>query len=216
MAYTSRKRFVCGLFLTFILLLSGTVFSALGDGGQQKGEGLFFVQITDTHLGERDHLERTRKLVDRIHHRPAVDEYYEYAGAQAWGPHGRAAFEELMRAHKVTASSPATSTAMSCTGAAASLYSPPRRLRASGAGKRASGCTNTGRGGFHIARRGRGLQSPGIGAMRSRGLMVLYGDMGDPEIHEQLPLARDPLGGQQRTQQGAEPGPARPIRFQQP
>ena len=34
------------------------------------GDGFFFVQITDTHLGDRNHLARTRKLVDEINALP--------------------------------------------------------------------------------------------------------------------------------------------------
>jgi 3',5'-cyclic AMP phosphodiesterase CpdA len=221
MAYPSQKRLICGLLLTFILLLSGPVCCALADDGLQKEQGFFFVQITDTHIGERNHLERTRKLVDRInrlpfpiacvvhtgdifadnithaavveaglaelrrlkaplhllpgnhdilagaieetaaayirrvgplvhaalhhdvvfvfayteplalgfsvkgydpiaeiqgelqrfpgkpvflfHHRPAIEDHYEYAGSQAWSAQGRSAFEELLRAHTIKA-----------------------------------------------------------------------------------------------------------------
>ncbi|MCU0560433.1 MAG: metallophosphoesterase [Desulfobacterales bacterium] len=220
MADCSPKRFMRGWLLTFILLVSGSLFPAPADGGRQEA-GFFFVQITDTHIGERDHLERTRKLVDRInrlpfpiacvvhtgdifadnitdadlvaaglgelrrlkaplhllpgnhdilagtreetaaayaqrvgplihaalyhdvafifayteplalgfavkgydpveeiraalksfpgkpilffHHRPAVEDYYEYAGAQAWSPAGRTALAELLRARNVAA-----------------------------------------------------------------------------------------------------------------
>lgn len=38
--------------------------------GAESGVPLYFVQITDTHLGERDHLERTRQLVERINRPP--------------------------------------------------------------------------------------------------------------------------------------------------
>ena len=34
------------------------------------GDGFFFVQVTDTHLGDRDHLARTRRLVDQINALP--------------------------------------------------------------------------------------------------------------------------------------------------
>lgn len=34
------------------------------------GARFHFVQITDTHLGKRDHLERTRRLVERINQLP--------------------------------------------------------------------------------------------------------------------------------------------------
>jgi 3',5'-cyclic AMP phosphodiesterase CpdA len=38
--------------------------------GGESGTRFFFVQITDTHFGERDHLERTRKLVEQINRLP--------------------------------------------------------------------------------------------------------------------------------------------------
>jgi len=38
--------------------------------GAESGNRFYFVQITDTHLGERDHLERTRRLVERINQVP--------------------------------------------------------------------------------------------------------------------------------------------------
>jgi 3',5'-cyclic AMP phosphodiesterase CpdA len=38
--------------------------------GAESGTRFFFVQITDTHFGERDHLERTRQLVDLINRLP--------------------------------------------------------------------------------------------------------------------------------------------------
>ncbi len=36
----------------------------------ESGTRFYFVQITDTHFGERDHLERTRKLVEQINRLP--------------------------------------------------------------------------------------------------------------------------------------------------
>jgi len=56
------------------LLLWLAVFLPLGvrayPAGDEAGTRFFFVQITDTHFGERDHLERTRKLVEQINRLP--------------------------------------------------------------------------------------------------------------------------------------------------
>ena len=68
----------CFLNATWIgaLLLWLAVFPSLGVGADppapsaESGTRFYFVQITDTHFGERDHLERTRKLVDLINRLP--------------------------------------------------------------------------------------------------------------------------------------------------
>jgi 3',5'-cyclic AMP phosphodiesterase CpdA len=39
-------------------------------GAAGPGTRFYFVQITDTHFGERDHLDRTRRLVERINQLP--------------------------------------------------------------------------------------------------------------------------------------------------
>lgn len=58
------------------LLLWLAVFPPPGVGADppalsaESGTRFYFVQITDTHFGERDHLERTRKLVDLINRLP--------------------------------------------------------------------------------------------------------------------------------------------------
>ncbi|MCU0590380.1 MAG: metallophosphoesterase [Desulfobacterales bacterium] len=56
------------------LLLGLAVFPPLGVRASPPGAEaqirFYFVQITDTHFGERDHLERTRKLVEQINRLP--------------------------------------------------------------------------------------------------------------------------------------------------
>jgi len=52
-----------------IMLLAALVAAAL-PGAAAADEVLRFVQITDTHLGDRDHLERTRRLVAEINRLP--------------------------------------------------------------------------------------------------------------------------------------------------
>lgn len=58
------------------LLLWVAVFPSPGAGADppapsaEPGTRFYFVQITDTHFGERDHLERTRKLVEQINRLP--------------------------------------------------------------------------------------------------------------------------------------------------
>jgi 3',5'-cyclic AMP phosphodiesterase CpdA len=56
------------------LLLVGSALSGwaaqVPAAGQSPGEALYFVQITDTHLGSRDHLAVTRRVVDRINDLP--------------------------------------------------------------------------------------------------------------------------------------------------
>jgi 3',5'-cyclic AMP phosphodiesterase CpdA len=41
-----------------------------GSANTESGVRFYFVQITDTHFGERDQLERTRRLVDQINRLP--------------------------------------------------------------------------------------------------------------------------------------------------
>lgn len=53
-----------------IVLLCLSCFSAVQGGRLAKDIRLRFVQISDTHLGERDHLQRTRALVDQINRLP--------------------------------------------------------------------------------------------------------------------------------------------------
>jgi len=58
------------------LLLWLAVLAPLAVGGEwpapggESGTRFYFVQITDTHFGERDHLERTRQLVEQINRLP--------------------------------------------------------------------------------------------------------------------------------------------------
>ncbi|MCK5160005.1 MAG: hypothetical protein KAQ99_00375, partial [Candidatus Aureabacteria bacterium] len=54
-----------------ILLISLLFIAEHGTYAQEPAETHFyFVQITDTHFGEGDHLERTRKAVERINNLP--------------------------------------------------------------------------------------------------------------------------------------------------
>jgi 3',5'-cyclic AMP phosphodiesterase CpdA len=53
--------------LAFLLPAAGC---AAPSGSSSVAVRFYFVQITDTHFGDRDHLERTRQLVDQINRLP--------------------------------------------------------------------------------------------------------------------------------------------------
>lgn len=66
-------------FVKPVLIVASLMMLACGQHGagapslgvdRAAGDGFFFVQITDTHFGDRDHLARTRKLVDQINGLP--------------------------------------------------------------------------------------------------------------------------------------------------
>lgn len=60
------KRILAGLAALMLIGLS-----AAACAGPSPSEARFhFVQITDTHFGDRDHLDRTRRLVEQINHLP--------------------------------------------------------------------------------------------------------------------------------------------------
>lgn len=58
--------------LLLLLLACGQhgVWTQGGIAGRSAVDGFFFVQISDTHFGDRDHLIRTRQLVDQINALP--------------------------------------------------------------------------------------------------------------------------------------------------
>ncbi len=60
------KRIIAGL---ASLMLIGLAVAACA-GPPQNGARFHFVQITDTHFGDRDHLDRTRRLVEQINRLP--------------------------------------------------------------------------------------------------------------------------------------------------
>jgi predicted phosphodiesterase len=56
--------------LVLLTLLSPQTVCAASNGSSSGAVHFYFVQLTDTHFGDRDHLERTRKLVDQINRLP--------------------------------------------------------------------------------------------------------------------------------------------------
>jgi 3',5'-cyclic AMP phosphodiesterase CpdA len=61
------------------LLLAAWLAAGLA-GSAAAEEALRFVQITDTHLGDRDHLERTRRLVAEINRLPVAVDFVVHTG----------------------------------------------------------------------------------------------------------------------------------------
>src|SRR5512139_2758628 len=66
-------RIACSLLLA-AWLAAGHAVTAVAD------DVLRFVQITDTHLGDRDHLERTRRLVVEINRLPVAVDFVVHTG----------------------------------------------------------------------------------------------------------------------------------------
>lgn len=62
----------CGSFKT-------TAISIQNDEAQ-KSNHFYFVQITDTHFGDANHIELTRRIVDRINHLPMKVEFVVHTG----------------------------------------------------------------------------------------------------------------------------------------
>jgi 3',5'-cyclic AMP phosphodiesterase CpdA len=56
--------------LVLLTVLAPVAGGAASSGPPSGAEHFYFVQITDTHFGDRDHLERTRRLVDQINRLP--------------------------------------------------------------------------------------------------------------------------------------------------
>ena len=56
--------------LVLLTVLSPAAGCAASSGPSSGAVRFYFVQITDTHFGDRDHLERTRQLVDMINRLP--------------------------------------------------------------------------------------------------------------------------------------------------
>jgi len=69
MRHLRQRPLLCALLLWQAIFLP-----EIGAGGQTPGAAsgtrFYFVQISDTHFGERDHLERTRRLVEQINRLP--------------------------------------------------------------------------------------------------------------------------------------------------
>jgi 3',5'-cyclic AMP phosphodiesterase CpdA len=66
----SRRCVIVGLLVLLLGALGCGSAPAPAAGERAADPGLYFVQITDTHFGDRDHLARTRRLVDRINNLP--------------------------------------------------------------------------------------------------------------------------------------------------
>ncbi len=68
MKYLLKRTSICAL----LLWLAASPPPGMGASPPGTGPGtrFYFVQITDTHFGERDHLERTRRLVGQINRLP--------------------------------------------------------------------------------------------------------------------------------------------------
>jgi 3',5'-cyclic AMP phosphodiesterase CpdA len=56
--------------LVLLIVLAPADGCAASSGPPSGAVHFYFVQITDTHFGDRDHLERTRRLVDQINRLP--------------------------------------------------------------------------------------------------------------------------------------------------
>jgi len=65
---TFAVRFRRSLRSSFILLVLSLAWATSGRGAESSP--LYFVQITDSHWGDQDHIERTRKIVEQINHLP--------------------------------------------------------------------------------------------------------------------------------------------------
>jgi 3',5'-cyclic-AMP phosphodiesterase len=68
-------KYVMSLLVGIICLICANSF-----GEEQQETHFYFVQITDTHLGDSDHLERTKKVVDRINKLPLKIECVVHTG----------------------------------------------------------------------------------------------------------------------------------------
>jgi 3',5'-cyclic AMP phosphodiesterase CpdA len=68
MKYRLKRALFCALALWLIAALPPGAEAGAPNAG--PGTRFHFVQITDTHFGDRDHLERTRRLVEQINRLP--------------------------------------------------------------------------------------------------------------------------------------------------
>lgn len=62
-----RKRYF--IFLLAVIFLNGACF-LVAHASDLTGSHFYFVQITDTHFGDNNHIERTKKIVDQINNLP--------------------------------------------------------------------------------------------------------------------------------------------------
>jgi len=69
MKYLMKRTLIWALLLWQAILLP-EICAGSQTPGAACGTGFYFVQISDTHFGERDHLERTRRLVEQINRLP--------------------------------------------------------------------------------------------------------------------------------------------------
>lgn len=63
-----KPTWICALLLWLAVALPP--WAEAGPPNAETGPRFYFAQITDTHFGDRDHLERTRRLVDQINRLP--------------------------------------------------------------------------------------------------------------------------------------------------
>jgi 3',5'-cyclic AMP phosphodiesterase CpdA len=68
MKYRLKRALLCALALWLTAALPLGAEAGAPNAG--AGTRFYFVQITDTHFGDRDHLERTRRLVEQINRLP--------------------------------------------------------------------------------------------------------------------------------------------------
>lgn len=69
------KRFAVGLFAVLVIM---TV--PVAQAGESQSTHFYFAQIADTHFGDGDHLERTRKIVEQINGLPVEMKFVVHTG----------------------------------------------------------------------------------------------------------------------------------------
>lgn len=69
------RRYVAWLIAALVILTA-----AVGPAEESKGKHFYFAQITDTHLGDGDYLERTRKIVEQINGLPVEMKFVVHTG----------------------------------------------------------------------------------------------------------------------------------------
>jgi 3',5'-cyclic AMP phosphodiesterase CpdA len=74
----SAARFQTSLVVIVLLLALSFVWGTVG--WATESSPLYFVQITDTHWGDKDHIERTRKIVKQINQLPFAIQFVVHTG----------------------------------------------------------------------------------------------------------------------------------------
>lgn len=75
MIKVDSRRYVIPLLTALMVIIA-----AVGLAGEPQATHFYFAQITDTHLGEGDHLERTRKIVEQINGLPVEMKFVVHTG----------------------------------------------------------------------------------------------------------------------------------------